>query len=281
MSRRAMLTDRRAPADDAPAPTPAGAGPVELAVEVEGVSHFFEKHGRPVEVLHDISLRVRRSEFVSIIGPSGCGKSTLLFMIAGFIRPTRGIVSHGGRPVEGPAPDRGIVFQADAVFPWLTVEKNVEFGLRMGGMPRAERRRIAHRYLSLVGLEGSERLYPKQLSGGMRKRVDVARTFANNPAILLMDESFGSIDVLTKERLQIELLALWEQEKKTALFVTHDVEEAIFLADRVVVMRGSPGRIVEELRVPFERPRDLAIKPTAKFQAMRRELGELMTAERG
>jgi NitT/TauT family transport system ATP-binding protein len=270
------------PADDTlnRAPASVGAGAVDLAVEVDGLSHFFEKHGKPVEVLHDVSLHVRRREFVSIIGPSGCGKSTLLFMVAGFIHPTRGVVSHDGRPIEGPARDRGIVFQADAVFPWLTVEKNVEFGLRMSGVPRAERRRIAHHYLSLVGLEGSERLYPKQLSGGMRKRVDVARTFANNPEVLLMDESFGSLDVQTKERLQVELLTLWEREKKTALFVTHDIEEAIFLGDRVVVMRGSPGQIVDEILVPFERPRDPAIKASAQFQAMRRELGVLMTADR-
>ena len=254
-----------------PTSTAATAVAAEPVIEMEHLTHFYEKEGQPFEVLHDITECVTRNEFVSIIGPSGCGKSTLLYLIAGFLQPTAGCIRHAGQAVAGPSRERGVVFQADAVFPWLTVYQNVEFGLKSRGVAREERDRITRRYIKLVELEGFERAFPKQLSGGMRKRVDVARTFANEPDVLLLDESFGSLDTQTKENLQLELLKLWEQEKKTALFVTHDIEEAIFLADRVLVMGRNPGRFMEDIAIPFGRPRELELKVTPEFQKMRFE----------
>jgi NitT/TauT family transport system ATP-binding protein len=241
-------------------------------IEVAGLRHRFEKNGESFEVLGGVDLSVAPGEFVTIIGPSGCGKSTLLFLIAGFLTPTAGRIEQAGQPVTGPSPSRGTVFQADAVFPWLTVERNVEFGPRSTGVPREERRRRVSKYLELVKLADSAKLYPKQLSGGMRKRVDIARAFANEPSVLLMDESFGSLDVMTKEGLQGELLELWDRERKTALFVTHDIEEAIFLADRVVVMKSNPGGILAEHRVEFPRPRTPELRADPAFQRLRQEL---------
>jgi len=243
-----------------------------VKIELSHVSHFFEKDGAPFQVLHDISEQILENEFISIVGPSGCGKSTLLYIVAGFIAPTEGRVLHNSVEVQGPSAQRGVVFQTDAVFPWLTVYKNIEFGLELKRIPKSERDSIVRRFISLVELDGSENLYPKQLSGGMKKRVDVARTFALDPDVLLLDESFGSLDAQTKENLQLELLKLWERDKKTALFVTHDIEEAIFLADRVFVMKRGPGEFTHKAVVPFPRPRSRELKMTAEFQALRHEL---------
>jgi NitT/TauT family transport system ATP-binding protein len=251
-----------------------------LVIEVENVSHTYVQRSHRVDVLDQVSLQIHEQEFVSIIGPSGCGKSTLLYLIAGFIRPTGGEIRYLGRPVVGPSRERGVVFQADAVFPWMTVHQNVEYGLKARRVPRGQRRRIVHEYLELVGLLAAEDLWPKQLSGGMRKRVDVARTYANGASTLLMDESFGSVDIQTKEYLQIALLDIWERDRKTALFVTHDIEEALFLGDRVIVLRGSPGKIVAERIVPFERPRPPHLRTSPQFQKMRQELADLLTVER-
>jgi ABC-type nitrate/sulfonate/bicarbonate transport system ATPase subunit len=247
-------------------------------IEVAGLRHCFEKGGQQVEVLGGVDLKVATGEFVTIIGPSGCGKSTLLFLVAGFLKPTAGRIEHAGEPVLGPSATRGTVFQADAVFPWLTVERNVEFGPRSNGAPREQRRQIVQRYLELVKLTDSAKLYPRQLSGGMRKRVDIARAFANEPSVLLMDESFGSLDVMTKELLQGELLGLWERDRKTALFVTHDIEEAIFLADRVIVMKAEPGEIVAEHRIEFPRPRRQELRADPAFQRLRQELSAQLAA---
>ena len=246
------------------------------ALVIAGVGHVYDAERRPHEVLRGIDLVVRRHEIVSVIGPSGCGKSTLLFIVAGFIRPTSGIVRHDGRPVGGPDSSRGVVFQADAVFPWLTVYDNVAFGLRSQGVPRGERDAVIARYIRLVGLEGAEHLYPKQLSGGMRKRVDVARVFASGPDILLMDESFGSLDTQTKENLQLELLKLCDREHKTVIFVTHDIEEAIFLADRVVIMSRNPGQINETVSVPFARPRAQELRVSSELQDLRARLHDVL-----
>jgi NitT/TauT family transport system ATP-binding protein len=265
-------TGTERPAHD-PASIPGAAAP---EIEVRGLRHCFEKNGRQVEVLGGVDLSVSPGEFVTIIGPSGCGKSTLLFLIAGFLTPSEGEIEHAGKRVRGPSSSRGTVFQADAVFPWLTVEGNVEFGPRANGVSRGEREQIVKRYLDLVKLTDSAKLYPKQLSGGMRKRVDIARAFANEPSVLLMDESFGSLDVMSKESLQGELLHLWERDKKTALFVTHDIEEAIFLADRVVVMDANPGTILAERRIEFERPRRPELRTTPAFQELRQELSALL-----
>ncbi|HWC09437.1 MAG TPA: ABC transporter ATP-binding protein [Solirubrobacterales bacterium] len=250
----------------------AAATSISAEIEVAGLRHFFEKNGEQVEVLGGVDLSVAPGEFVTIIGPSGCGKSTLLFLVAGFLTPTAGKIEHAGQAVTGPHPSRGTVFQSDAVFPWLTVQRNVEFGPRAKGLPREQRREVANRYIDLVKLTDSAKLYPRQLSGGMRKRVDIARTFANDPSVLLMDESFGSLDVMTKEMLQGELLALWERDRKTALFVTHDIEEAIFLADRVIVMKANPGEILAEHRIDFPRPRRPELRADPAFQRLRQEL---------
>lgn len=246
--------------------------PGRPAIEVEHLNHFYRKDGQPFQVLKDISFAIAANEFVSIIGPSGCGKSTLLFIVAGFIRPSSGVAQHEGAVITGSSSRRGVVFQADAVFPWMTVYDNIAFGPRAKGLSRAECHGTVMKYLKLVGLDGFENLYPKQLSGGMKKRVDVARTFACDPDVLLMDESFGSLDHQTKESMQLELLNLWERERKTAIFVTHDIEEAIFLADRVLVMSRRPGRIDEIISVPFGRPREAELKVTGEFQHLRYDL---------
>jgi NitT/TauT family transport system ATP-binding protein len=252
-----------------------------VKIELSHVSHSFEKDGQPFKVLNDLNEQIVENEFISIVGPSGCGKSTLLYIIAGFLAPSEGTVLHNAQPVSGPSAERGIVFQTDAVFPWLTVYKNIEFGLEMKRVPKRDRDAIVRRFVSLVELDGSENLYPKQLSGGMKKRVDVARTFALDPDVLLLDESFGSLDAQTKENLQLELLKLWERDKKTALFVTHDIEEAIFLADRVFVMKRGPGEFVEKATVPFPRPRQRELKMTSEFQALRYHLSGVLSKAGG
>ncbi|MDR7417033.1 MAG: ABC transporter ATP-binding protein [Armatimonadota bacterium] len=211
--------------------------------------------GQHVVAVEDISLTIGPGEFVAILGPSGCGKTTLLNMVAGFIPPTRGEILLNGRRITGPGPDRGVVFQSFALFPWKTVLENVAFGLKMRGLPRAERERIAREYIALVGLEGFEHRYPHELSGGMQQRVGVARVLANDPELMLMDEPFASVDAQTRMSLQEELARIWELRHPTILFVTHDVEEAVFLANRVVILTHRPGRVRTILEVPLPRPR--------------------------
>lgn len=218
-------------------------------------TYFDLYSGQHVAAVEDVSLEIRNGEFVSILGPSGCGKTTLLNIIAGFIAPTRGEILLNGRRIQGPGPDRGVVFQAFALFPWKTVLDNVGFGLKMRGMPKAERDRIAREYIALVGLSGFEDRYPHELSGGMQQRVGVARVLANNPELLLMDEPFASVDAQTRMTLQEELTRIWEDRRPTILFITHDVEEAVFLANRVIVLSARPGRIRETIAVPLPRPR--------------------------
>ncbi|MFA5663402.1 ABC transporter ATP-binding protein [Castellaniella sp.] len=201
----------------------------------------------------DVSLEVQEGDFVSVVGPSGCGKSTILNMIAGFLEPTSGRVLVGGQAVEGPGPDRGVVFQSHALFPWKTVADNVTFGPRMRGVGRAERKKIADEYLALAGLSHAAALYPNELSGGMQQRVGVVRALANNPDVLLMDEPFASVDAQTRMTLQEELTRIWEERRTTVIFITHDVSEAVFLANRVIVL--SNGRIMDEVAVDIDRPR--------------------------
>ena len=205
--------------------------------------------------LSDISLQIAEGEFVSIVGPSGCGKSTLLYMVGGFVAPSRGAVSVAGKPVTGPGPDRGPVFQEFALFPWKTVLGNVMYGLLQQGVSRPEAEAKARALISLVRLTGYERFYPKELSGGMKQRVAIARTLAYGPTILLMDEPFGALDAHTRTGLQNELLEIWERDRKTVLFVTHSVEEAVFLSDRVVVLTRSPGRVKATVDIDLPRPR--------------------------
>jgi ABC-type nitrate/sulfonate/bicarbonate transport system ATPase subunit len=236
-----------------------------------GIERLFVAYDDNV-VLSNLSLNVADGEIVCLVGSSGCGKSTLLNAVAGLLPAHSGSIKIDGVPIRGPGPDRVMVFQEDAVFPWMRVSENVEFGLRIQGMPDKARREKVANVLRLVELEGRQRAYPRELSGGMRKRVDLARALAVDPEILLMDEPYGALDAMTKERQQIHFLAICEKTKLTALFVTHDLEEAIFLGDRIVVLGRNPGRIGTIINVPFEHPRESSLKRDARFQKLRGEL---------
>src|SRR2546427_11936887 len=213
-------------------------------IVIEGVKHIYRPpRGRPVLALEEVSLKVREREFVALLGPSGCGKSTLLYLIGGFLPTETGQILIDGKPVAGPGPDRGIVFQHFALFPWKTVRANILYGLERQNLPRAERERRAQAFIDLVGLSGFEDSYPSQLSGGMKQRTAIARTLAFDHDILLMVEPFGALDAQTRHLMQSELLGIWQRTPKTVIFVTHDVQEAVYLADRVAVMSARPGRI--------------------------------------
>ncbi len=227
----------------------------DLVIRKLGKTYLDLYAGRHVTAVTDVSLEIRTGEFVSIVGPSGCGKTTLLGMVAGFIPPSEGEILLRGRQVKGPGPDRGVVFQNFALFPWKTVLDNVAFGLKMRGLARDERERVAREYVALVGLTGSEARYPNELSGGMQQRVGVARALANSPDLLLMDEPFASVDAQTRMTLQEELTHIWEARHPTILFVTHDVDEAVFLSDRVIVLSKSPGTVRAEIPISVPRPR--------------------------
>src|SRR5207247_3347635 len=216
----------------------------QAQIVIEGVSHCYRPPtGKPVLALEDVSLEVRAREFVALLGPSGCGKSTLLYLLGGFLPTETGRILIDGKPVAGPGPDRGIVFQHFALFPWKTVRANILYGLERQGMARAEREARAQAFIELVGLTGFEDSYPSQLSGGMKQRTAIARTLAFDPKILLMDEPFGALDAQTRSLMQDELLSIWRRTPKTVIFVTHDVSEAVHLADRIAVMSARPGRI--------------------------------------
>jgi NitT/TauT family transport system ATP-binding protein len=234
------------------------------------------ERGEEVVALRDFSLSVRPSEFLAILGPSGCGKSTFLNIVAGFEPPTAGQVTVNGERVSGPGADRGVVFQDFALFPWLTVQQNIEFGLRNQGMPADRRKALAESMIRLVHLEGCAGRYPRELSGGMKQRVALARVLANDSRILLMDEPFGALDALTRYAMQKQLLEIWEKNQKLVVFITHSIDEALYLADRVVVLSARPGRILEIFEIPDPRPRDLA-SPT--FNAMRQTALRLLEEE--
>jgi NitT/TauT family transport system ATP-binding protein len=235
----------------------AQASPGGIPLKIEGVSKTFAGRGGNVEALHPIDIDVAPGEFVCLLGPSGCGKSTLLSIIAGLESATTGVVWADGQKVRGPGTDRVLLFQEAALFPWLDVQHNVEFGLRQIGLSRKERAALARHFLELVHLQGFERSYVHQLSGGMRQRVAIARGLAINPAVLLMDEPFGALDALTRDKLHAELESIWATTRKTVLFVTHNVREAVALGDRVLVFSPRPGRIVREFRIDLPRPRSL------------------------
>jgi len=223
-------------------------------IVVDAVSHLYRPpSGRPVKALEDISLQVRDREFLALLGPSGCGKSTLLYLIGGFLPVEQGRITLDGKPITAPGPDRGIVFQHFALFPWKTVRSNVLYGLERMGLARAEREKRAQSFIDLVGLTGFEDSYPAQLSGGMKQRAAIARTLAFDPKILLMDEPFGALDAQTRHLMQTELLAIWQRARKTVVFVTHDVQEAVYLADRVAVMSARPGRIKTIVETRFDK----------------------------
>ncbi|WP_079436524.1 ABC transporter ATP-binding protein [Zoogloea sp. LCSB751] len=231
------------------------AEPATGSLEIERVSVELGSGAARFTALDDVSVSIRPGEFVCLLGPSGCGKSTLLGGLAGHLAPSSGRLLLDGQPIAGPGPERGLVFQHHTLFPWLTVLDNVAYGLRMRGVPRAERRAQALTWLAEVGLQGFENSYPNALSGGMQQRVEIARVLINQPRVLLMDEPFGALDALTRLKMQELLLALWAKRRMTVVFVTHDIDEALFMADRILVMSARPGRVVEEIRVPAERPR--------------------------
>jgi len=225
-------------------------------IAIKHVSQTFQTSGRQSHLaLSDISLTIEEGAFVSILGPSGCGKSTLLYIVGGFVNPTQGEATVKGRTITGPGPDRGPVFQEFALFPWKTVLGNVMYGPRQQGVKSTAAEAQARTLIEMVGLKGYENFYPKELSGGMKQRVALARTLAYHPAVLLMDEPFGALDAHTRTRLQNDLLNIWERDRKTVLFVTHSVEEAVFLSDEVVVMTRSPGRIKQVIDIDLPRPR--------------------------
>jgi NitT/TauT family transport system ATP-binding protein len=248
-------------------------------VEVEHLSKVFVRGERRVTALDDLHLTVDEGEFVTVVGPSGCGKSTFLHMLGGFIAPTAGRMRVAGRDVRGPGPDRGVMFQELALFPWRTVFGNVAWGLEVQGRPAAERASIVRRYLDLVGLLGFKDAFPAELSGGMKQRVALARVLAFDPAVLLMDEPFGALDAQTRELMQEELQRIWIQTGKTVVFVTHDVEEAVYLGDRVVVFSARPGRIKADVPVSFPRPRSLDVKKSQAFLQSRNQVWDLLREE--
>jgi NitT/TauT family transport system ATP-binding protein len=245
-------------------------------IRIRNATKVFRAHGREVEALRDITFDVPAGQFACLLGPSGCGKSTLLNAVAGFSPPTSGSVEVDGRPVDGPGPDRGMVFQEYALFPWMTVEQNVAFGLDIRRMPKAEIREKVSSLLSMLHLGEFRDRYPKDLSGGMRQRVAIARVLAIDSPILLMDEPFGALDALTRHNLQDELLRIWESLRKTVLFVTHSIEESIYLADRIVVMTYRPGTVKRDLAVDLPRPRDTS---APAFNELKKELTGLVMEE--
>lgn len=248
-------------------------------IVVEAVSHHYRPPvGRAVLALESVSFEVHEREFVALLGPSGCGKSTLLYLIGGFLPTETGRILVEGKPVAGPGPDRGIVFQSFALFPWKTVLKNVLYGLERQAMPREERESRAQAFIDLVGLSGFEQNYPSQLSGGMKQRTAIARALAFDPRTLLMDEPFGSLDAQTRSLMQSELLAIWGKTRKTVIFVTHDVEEAVFLAERVAVMSARPGRIKTVVDTRFDKS-DADIRRTRPFIEKVEELWTLVREE--
>ncbi|MCZ7589120.1 MAG: ABC transporter ATP-binding protein [Gaiella sp.] len=265
--------------------TPPGTGAPDVAsgapgIRAEGVRKEFSSRRGEVVALDEIELEVHPGEFVSILGPSGCGKSTFLYIVGGFVEPSAGTVVVGAEPVRRPSPERGIVFQEFVLFPWKTVLGNVTFGLARKGLGRAERKQLAQRYIEMVHLHGFEHHYPKELSGGMKQRLAIARTLATDPSVLLMDEPFGAVDAQTRVVLQQELMEIWERTKKTVLFVTHSVDEAIFLSDRIYVFSQRPARVKAVLEVNLPRPRsDEEIRASAEYAELHRELWSLLRRE--
>jgi NitT/TauT family transport system ATP-binding protein len=252
---------------------------VTALLTARGVERTFTSAGSTIRALDDVSLDVEAGEFITIVGPSGCGKSTFLHMIGGFDQPTSGRIELLGLPVTKPGPDRGMMFQDLALYPWLTVLENVRWPLDVKGLAMVERKRLAQQAVDLVHLSGMEALYPAQLSGGMKQRVALARVVALDPDIMLMDEPFGALDAQTRELLQDELMQIWRLKRKTALFVTHDIDEAIFLGTRVLVFTARPGRIKADFKVPAGPDRGPEFRMTPEYNALRVEIWRLLREE--
>ncbi|MCB9495784.1 MAG: ABC transporter ATP-binding protein [Fibrobacteria bacterium] len=274
------MTDRPAPAlpvaDEATAARLDRMRGREKVLEVKSLGKTFESSQGPVEALRDVSFSVHRREFLCIVGASGCGKSTLVRLLAGLEESTSGEILVDGRPVDGPGRDRGMVFQGYTLFPWLTVVRNVAFGLEMSGMGRGAADSEAREWIDLVGLRGFEDNYPHQLSGGMKQRVAIARSLAARPRVLLMDEPFGALDAQTRAQMQSHLLQIWKNVDITIVFITHDLDEAVYLSDRILVLDPRPGRVREHLEVPVPRPRSFEQIVSSAFQGTRARLDHLI-----
>ena len=253
------------------------ARPIKLSVQ--GVGKTFKTRGSSLVVLDNINFEVKAGEFFVIVGQSGCGKTTFLRIIQGLDQATTGTIKLDGRPLAGPGPDRGFVFQNDSLYPWRTTLRNVTFGQELSGVPRAQAESEAREIIKLVGLEGFEHHYPYQLSGGMRQRVNLARAFAVKPDILLMDEPFAALDALTRETMQQELVRIVAETGKTVIFITHQIDEAILLADRIAVLSARPGRVARIIDVNLPKPRTLALKRTPEFNSMVDEVWELIAGD--
>ena len=241
-------------------------------LKIDNVYKEYQGRNGKTIALNGVSLDIKENEFICVVGPSGCGKSTLLNIIAGLLEPTSGTVTLDGKVIEGTGVERGVVFQQYALFPWRTVLKNVMFPLEMKKVPKAEAEAIARKYIKSVGLEGFEKSYPKELSGGMKQRVAIARAYAADPEVLLLDEPFGALDAQTRTQLQTELLKTWEEEQKTCFFITHDVDEAVILAQRVIIMSARPGRIKKIVDIDIPYPRTQATKTDPRFLELKSEI---------
>ncbi|MFH0779385.1 MAG: ABC transporter ATP-binding protein [Parcubacteria group bacterium] len=234
---------------------------------------------KSIEVLNNVTFSAEKGEFVSLVGPSGCGKSTIIKLLAGFIEPTKGKILEDGKRVYGISRDRGVVFQYYHLYPWLNVEENIAFGLSLINLPEKNTKKIVAHYVEVTGLKGFEKAYPNELSGGMKQRVALARTFATNPEILLLDEPFTALDMQTKRFMQDLLLQIWEQGKRTIIFVTHDVEEAVFMSDKVVVLTQRPAAVSEEIKINLPRPRDLEVEYSEDFIKIKKHIQKIITKE--
>ena len=250
-----------------------------IALQASGIRKRYTKDGRVLEVLDIESFTVREGEFITVIGPSGCGKSTFLHIMGGFIPADGGTIRVYGNAVNGPGPDRGMMFQEFALFPWKTVAGNVAWGLEVQGTPKPQVEATVQKYLDIMGLADFRNHYPAELSGGMKQRVALARVLAFNPKVLLMDEPFGALDAQTREVMQEELTRLWERTGKTIVFVTHDIEEAVYLADRVVVLTARPARVREEVTIELPRPRSVEIKKSARCHEYRNYIWDMIRSE--
>jgi NitT/TauT family transport system ATP-binding protein len=249
------------------------------ALEASDVKKVYTKNGQSLEVVDIGRFTAREGEFITVIGPSGCGKSTFLHIMGGFIDADAGSIRIAGEQVNGPGPDRGMMFQEFALFPWRTVAGNVAWGLEAQGVPKAEIEAVVAKYLDMMGLSDFRNHLPAELSGGMKQRVALARVLAFDPKVLLMDEPFGALDAQTREQMQEEVTRLWERTRKTIVFVTHDIEEAVFLGDRVVVLTARPARILEEVRIDLPRPRDLTVKKSVQCLEHRNYIWDLIRGE--
>ncbi len=245
---------------------------------VSHIDKVYTNGKKSTKAIDDVSIDIQDNDFVCIVGPSGCGKSTLLRMLAGLDFPTKGEIVVNDTPVTGPGPDRGMVFQSYTLFPWMNVEDNIKFGLRIKKLPKDEQQRIADRYLDIIGLRKFAKAYPKELSGGMKQRVAIARALANQPEVLLMDEPFGALDPHTKSMMQLLMREIWEQDHPTVVFITHDIDEAVFLANKIYVMSARPGKVVKEVNVYLTHKRGLELNDTPEFIKLRKDINELLYA---